>query len=170
MRDHFTSVSMNRIQEKNRTYYVLAAALKQRNVEKLIYFLNFFAIFSITGRCHISLLCPWVGKMIPRAWTQQQNSPLVIGLPSALAYVVTIVEIADGWAMMLGLGTRLMAAAFAIIIIGAIVTVKADAGLLGNGRETGYAFNLSLLAMSVHLWLNGSRLWSLDALVRRPRD
>jgi len=108
--------------------------------------------------------------MIPRAWTQQQNSPLVIGLPSALAYVVTIVEIADGWAMMLGLGTRLMAAAFAIIIIGAIVTVKADAGLLGNGRETGYAFNLSLLAMSVHLWLNGSRLWSLDALVRRPRD
>ncbi|OQP04976.1 oxidoreductase [Geobacillus sp. 46C-IIa] len=105
-----------------------------------------------------------------RGLEETAASFLAIGLPSALAYVVTIVELAGGWAMMLGLGTRLMAAAFAIIMIGAIVTVKADAGLLGSGRETGYAFNLALLAMSVHLWLNGSRLWSLDTLVRRLRD
>ncbi|ABO65563.1 MULTISPECIES: DoxX family protein [Geobacillus] len=95
---------------------------------------------------------------------------LAMGLPAALAYIVTIVELAGGWAMMLGLGTRLMAAAFAVIMIGAIITVKADAGLLGNGQETGYEFNLALLAMSIHLWLSGSRLWSLDTLVRHLRE
>ncbi|AMX84777.1 oxidoreductase [Geobacillus subterraneus] len=97
------------------------------------------------------------------------DSFAAMGLPGWLAYIVTIVELAGGWAMMLGLGTRLMAAAFAVIMVGAIAAVKADAGLLGNGRETGYEFNLALLAMSMYLWLNGSRLWSLDSVVRRPR-
>ncbi|MCG6795914.1 MULTISPECIES: DoxX family protein [Geobacillus] len=97
------------------------------------------------------------------------DSFAAMGLPGWLAYIVTIIELAGGWAMMLGLGTRPIAAAFAIIMTGAIATAKADAGLLGNGRETGYEFNLALLAMSVYLWLNGSRLWSLDAVIGRPR-
>ncbi|NNV07269.1 DoxX family protein [Geobacillus sp. C56-T2] len=97
------------------------------------------------------------------------DSFATMGLPGWLAYIVTIVELVGGWAMMLGLGTRLMAAAFAIIMTGAIVTVKADAGLLGNGRETGYEFNLALLAMSMYLWLNGSQLWSLDTVIGRLR-
>lgn len=77
------------------------------------------------------------------------DSFVAMGLPGLLAYIVTIIELAGGWTMMLGLGTRPIAAAFAVIMIGAIATAKADAGLLGNGRETGYEFNLALLAMSI---------------------
>ncbi|AGT30619.1 oxidoreductase [Geobacillus genomosp. 3] len=104
-----------------------------------------------------------------RGLEEAADSFAAMGLPGPLAYIVTIVELAGGWAMMLGLGTRPIAAAFAIIMIGAIATAKTDAGLLGNGRETGYEFNLALLAMSIYLWLNGSRLWSLEAVVQRVR-
>ncbi|WP_407066436.1 DoxX family protein [Geobacillus sp. TFV-3] len=104
-----------------------------------------------------------------RGLEEAAESFITMGLPSLLAYIVTIVELTGCWAMMLGLGTRWIAAGFAVMMIGAIVTVKADAGLLGNGRETGYEFNLALLAMSIYLWLNGSRLWSLDTVIGRPR-
>ncbi|WP_407067060.1 DoxX family protein [Geobacillus sp. G4] len=104
-----------------------------------------------------------------RGLEEEAESFITMGLPNLLAYIVTIVELTGGWAMMLGLSTRWIAAGFAVMMIGAIVTVKADAGLLGNGRETGYEFNLALLAMSIYLWLNGSRLWSLDTVIGRPR-
>ncbi len=40
------------------------------------------------------------------------DSFAAMGLPGWLAYIVTMVELAGGWAMMLGLGTRPIAAAF----------------------------------------------------------
>ncbi|WP_078578470.1 DoxX family protein [Salipaludibacillus agaradhaerens] len=83
-----------------------------------------------------------------------------IGLPGGLAYVVAIIELVGGIALILGLGTRIAAALMGLIMIGAIFTVNLEGGFLN-----GYAFDLVLLVVAAHLVLNGSKLSSLDQLV-----
>lgn len=82
-----------------------------------------------------------------------------VGLPGFLAYAVGTIELVGGILMLLGLGTQVVAALFAIVMVGAIVTVK-----LGKGFVGGYEFELALLAMSVHLLLSGSRLYAIDSV------
>ncbi|HWO98973.1 MAG TPA: DoxX family protein [Bacillus sp. (in: firmicutes)] len=94
-----------------------------------------------------------------------------IGLPGFLAYAVAIIELAGGIAMILGIGTRLVAVLFAIVMIGAIFTVKISAGFMGNGQAAGYELDLLLLVLSIHFAVNGSRLWSLDSIISKsPSD
>ncbi|WP_307893674.1 DoxX family protein [Bacillus swezeyi] len=93
-----------------------------------------------------------------------------IGIPGFLAYVVAIIELAGGALMILGLGTRIIGVLFALVMIGAIFTVKLSAGFMGTDGGAGYEFDLTLLAMSVYLALNGSGLLSLDSLFRANRQ
>ncbi len=79
-----------------------------------------------------------------------------IGLSGFLAYVVGIIELAGGVLMILGLGTRIVSVLFAIILIGALLTVKRSTGMLG-----GYELDLALLAMSISLMLGGGGPFSL---------
>jgi uncharacterized membrane protein YphA (DoxX/SURF4 family) len=90
-----------------------------------------------------------------------------IGLPSFLAYLVAAIELAGGIALIIGLGTRIVAALLAIIMLGAILKVKLGAGFLGNGQGGGYELDLVLMAISVFLALNGSFLLSLDSKLSR---
>ncbi|UJW59604.1 DoxX family protein [Bacillus sp. A116_S68] len=83
-----------------------------------------------------------------------------ISLPGGLAYVVAIIELVGGIALILGLGTRIAAALMGLIMIGAIFTVN-----LAGGFLNGYAFDLVLLVVAAHLALNGSKLSSLGQLV-----
>ncbi|WP_176140582.1 DoxX family protein [Halobacillus salinus] len=85
-----------------------------------------------------------------------------IGLSGMLAYVVGSLEMVGGALLIIGLGTKILSALFAIVMIGAIFTVKLPAGLLGNGQGAGYELDLALLAMSVALLVSGNRLFSLD--------
>ncbi|MEC1262719.1 DoxX family protein [Bacillus swezeyi] len=93
-----------------------------------------------------------------------------VGIPGFLAYVVAIIELAGGALMILGLGTRIIGVLFALVMIGAIFTVKLSAGFMGTDGGAGYEFDLTLLAMSVYLALNGSGLLSLDSLFRANRQ
>ncbi|WP_203364082.1 DoxX family protein [Bacillus sp. REN10] len=88
-----------------------------------------------------------------------------IGIPSFMAYIVAAIELVGGVAMILGLGTRIIAGLFVIVMIGAISKVKLEAGFMGNGEMAGYEFDLALLAMSVYLVIAGSSLYSLGQLV-----
>jgi uncharacterized membrane protein YphA (DoxX/SURF4 family) len=88
-----------------------------------------------------------------------------IGLPVFAAYAVATIELVGGLAMIVGLGIRVVALLFALIMIGAIVKVKAAVGFLGDGQMAGYELDLALLAISVLLGLSGSRLLSLDRLL-----
>lgn len=85
-----------------------------------------------------------------------------IGLPGFLAYVIATIELLGGLALILGLGTRLVSALLAIIMIGATVKVKLAVGFLGNGQMAGWELDLAFLAMAVYLALNGSYAYSLD--------
>lgn len=61
-----------------------------------------------------------------------------LGLPGVMAYGVALLEIIGGILLIVGLATRLVAALFALLMIGATIKVKLAIGLLGNGQMAGY--------------------------------
>ena len=88
-----------------------------------------------------------------------------IGLPGFLAYVVAIIELVGGFALFIGLGTKVISALLAILMIGVRVKVKLALGFLGNGQMAGYELDLALLAMAAYLAINGMKLLSLNQLI-----
>ncbi|MGJ9384422.1 DoxX family protein [Salipaludibacillus sp. CF4.18] len=88
-----------------------------------------------------------------------------VGVPGFLAYVVATIELVGGIALILGIGTRIVSVLLALILIGAIIRVQLAVGFLG-----GYAYDLVLLIVSVHLLLNGSKLFSLGQLFFRGQE
>lgn len=83
-----------------------------------------------------------------------------IGLPGTLAYVVTGIELIGGVALIVGLGTKMVSALFALIMLGAIVKVKIGAGFMG-----GYELDVVLLSIAVFLSITGSSMFSLDSKI-----
>ena len=88
-----------------------------------------------------------------------------LGLPGVLAYGVALFEIIGGILLIIGLATRLVAALFALLMIGATVKVKLALGLLGNGQMAGYELDLAFLAIAIYLAINGSKLLSVGQLI-----
>ncbi|MFN7252881.1 MAG: DoxX family protein [Anaerobacillus sp.] len=88
-----------------------------------------------------------------------------IGLPGFMAYGITIIEVIGGIALILGLGTKVVSILFSFILLVAIVKVKFAAGFLD-----GYAYDLILLAIAVHLTMNGSKLFSLEQVFNKKVD
>lgn len=72
-----------------------------------------------------------------------------LGLPPWLAYPVMAVEVAGGLALILGMGARIAAWGLAVIMAGAIATVKWQHGFLGQPGQSGYEFNLLLFAVAI---------------------
>lgn len=72
------------------------------------------------------------------------------GIPAAgLASTVTpFLEVIAGVALIVGLGTRIAAAALALLLAGAIFWVKADGGILGSA-ETDLAYMAGLISLIV---------------------
>ena len=88
-----------------------------------------------------------------------------MGLPGFLAYVVALIELVGGIALVIGFGTRLVSALMAIIMIGATLKVKLSLGLLGNGQMAGYELDIAFLAMAIYLVINGSKVLSVGQLI-----
>lgn len=76
-----------------------------------------------------------------------------VGLPTFLAYLTAYAEIIGGLLLILGLGTRYVGIIFALLMIGAIVTVKLKFGLLGDETNPGYELELLLLAINLYFVL-----------------
>jgi putative oxidoreductase len=91
-----------------------------------------------------------------------------MGIPAAdlTAWVVTIVEFFGGLALILGLGTRIVAVPLVIDMLGAIVFVHWKNGFF---LPNGYEFALTLLVASASLALTGSGALALDNLIGRSR-
>ncbi|WP_313894035.1 DoxX family protein [Psychrobacillus sp.] len=84
-----------------------------------------------------------------------------LGIPGFTAYVVAVIELIGGILLILGIGTRIISILFAVIMLGAIFSVKISAGFLGNGQMAGYELELALLAMSIFLSIASSSRFSL---------
>ena len=91
-----------------------------------------------------------------------------MGIPVAgfSAWLVMIVEFFGGLALILGLGTRLVAIPLVIDMIGAIYFVHAKHGFF---LPNGYEFALLLGVLSAGLALTGSGALALDNLIGRRR-
>jgi putative oxidoreductase len=87
-----------------------------------------------------------------------------IPLPEFNAYLVIAIELLGGLAMIAGLGTRVLGALFAAIMVVAIATVH---GAHGFFLPQGYEYTLVLLAGSIALTLQGAGAFALDNLVAR---
>ncbi|MGO4181671.1 DoxX family protein [Paenibacillus sp. MCAF9] len=93
-----------------------------------------------------------------------------IGIPGVLAYVVAAIELIGGILLILGLFTRYAAGLFVIILIGAIITAKLSAGLLGNGQMAGYELDLGFILVSLYLVVADRSPFSVDGFIMRKRS
>jgi putative oxidoreductase len=93
-----------------------------------------------------------------------------IGIPGFMAYVVALIELVGGIALIIGFGTKVVSALLAIIMLGATLKVKLAVGFLGNGQMAGYELDLALLVMAVFLAVNGSKMLSLDQVVFKGKE
>lgn len=78
-----------------------------------------------------------------------------LGLPPALAYLVIAIEVLGGIALILGLYTRLAAAALIPVLLGAIVTVHGPAGFFFNNPNGGWEYFAFWIVGLVAVILNG---------------
>lgn len=85
-----------------------------------------------------------------------------LGLPGSLAYAIAIIELVGGLLLIVGLGTRIIGALFAVIMLGAIFSAKLSLGLLGDGVSAGYELELVFLAIGVYFVLANPINLSLD--------
>lgn len=93
-----------------------------------------------------------------------------LGLPGFSAYMVALVELVGGLAMLLGVGTRVVSILFAIVLAVAVVKVKLAGGFLGNGQMAGYELDLALLAMSIFLAISNKSLFALDNVIFQAKN
>ncbi|MDQ0227363.1 DoxX family protein [Metabacillus niabensis] len=81
-----------------------------------------------------------------------------LGLPGFMAYIVGGIEVVGGIAVIIGLGTRIISAIFAVIMLGAILMVK-----IGNGFLGGYELDIVLMAVAIYLFFKGNTILSIDS-------
>lgn len=90
-----------------------------------------------------------------------------LGIPGFTAYVVALIELIGGIAVILGIGTRVISILFAIVLAVAIVKVKIAVGFLGNGQMAGYELDLALMAISIYLAAANKSVLALDNVLFR---
>ncbi|WP_409345044.1 DoxX family protein [Paenibacillus sp. MBLB4367] len=79
-------------------------------------------------------------------WLHGQGFPLA----TLFAHVLPWIELLGGIIMIIGVGTRYLAAVFSLILLIALVKVKLAIGFISN-TATGYEFDLLLLIVSLHV-------------------
>lgn len=92
-----------------------------------------------------------------------------MGVPAAelAAPVVAVLELVGGLMLLLGLGTRVVAALLALVMLGALVLVHLPAGFFV--ADGGIELVLLLAAASALFALAGAGRWSLDHVVAAKR-
>jgi len=91
--------------------------------------------------------------------------------PGLAAPLTAVVEIVAGIMLVVGLGTRVAAMALSVVLIGALIYVKQDLGIISSVAMPGAELDLALLAGLVAVIVLGPGRLSLDhQLGIEPRD
>ncbi|MBM4763147.1 DoxX family protein [Bacillus sp. B15-48] len=88
-----------------------------------------------------------------------------IGLPGGLAYAVAVIELVGGLLLIVGLGSKIVAALLAVIMLGAIFTAKLAMGFLN-----GYELDIVLFAMALFIAVNGSQMFAIGSVITGKKD
>lgn len=88
------------------------------------------------------------------------------GLPWIIAFGVILLESVGAIALIFGIGTRIIAASYALLATGIIITTHAQHGFFmnwfGNQQGEGYEFFLLWIGMALSLVISGGGSYSLD--------
>ena len=91
------------------------------------------------------------------------------GLPWLVGFLVIIIEFFGSLLLLLGMGSRILAAGVAVLSIGIILTSHLQYGFFmnwfGNQNGEGYEYFLLLIGVSIALLINGSGKLSVDKLL-----
>ena len=79
-----------------------------------------------------------------------------IGLPGFMAYVIAIIEVVGGIALILGWFVRPVALALSLVLVGTIIFVHGSKGWLFANEGGGWEYPLFLIVSSVALALLGN--------------
>ena len=91
--------------------------------------------------------------------------------PGLTAPLTAVVEIVAGIMLVVGLGTRVAAMALSVVMIGALIYVKQDLGIISSQPMPGAELDLALLAGLVAVIVLGPGRLSLDHQVGiEPRE
>jgi putative oxidoreductase len=97
-----------------------------------------------------------------------------MGLPTALAGLVILIEFFGSLALITGTLTRFAALGIAAVMIGAVATVHIKNGFFMNWEASkpgeGFEYHLLALALALPLLWRGGGAYSVDAAIARHRD
>jgi putative oxidoreductase len=93
-----------------------------------------------------------------------------MGVPGFLAYFVAILELIGGILLIIGLFTRVVSVIFIIMLMGAIVSMKLSAGLLGNAEMAGYELDLAFMLVAMYLSLSAPTFLSMDYMITNNKE
>jgi len=94
-----------------------------------------------------------------------------VAAPGLTAPLTAVVEIVAGIMLVVGLGTRVAAMALSVVMIGALIYVKQDLGIISSQPMPGAELDLALLAGLVAVIVLGPGRLSLDHQVGiKPRE
>jgi putative oxidoreductase len=85
-----------------------------------------------------------------------------VPLPGLAAPATALVEIVAGVMLVLGLGTRIAAMALSVVMLGALLYVKQDLGIISSGPMPGAELDLAMLAGLIAIVVLGPGRASLD--------
>ncbi|MGF1599190.1 MAG: DoxX family protein [Acidimicrobiales bacterium] len=88
-----------------------------------------------------------------------------VPVPGLTAPLSALVEIVAGVALMAGIGTRLAALALSAVMVGAIIYVKADLGIISSEPMPGAELDLALLAGLIAVVVLGPGRYSVDSML-----
>jgi putative oxidoreductase len=90
-------------------------------------------------------------------------------LPWIVALLVIVGEFFGSLGLIAGLLTRITAASFMVIMLGAITTAHLQNGFfmnwLGKQQGEGYEYHLLVIGMSLALLVTGAGKWSVDKVI-----
>ncbi len=96
-----------------------------------------------------------------------------VGLPWLVGFGVIMLEFFGALALIAGLGTRLLAGAYAVLALGIVFSSHVQNGFFmnwfGNQPGEGYEYFLLWLGLAVSLALTGGGRDALDAVIRRRK-
>ncbi|SDE61107.1 Uncharacterized membrane protein YphA, DoxX/SURF4 family [Fontibacillus panacisegetis] len=92
-----------------------------------------------------------------------------LGIPGFLGYIVAFIELLGGIFLIVGFLTRYASILLAIVLAGAIFTVKLPLGLLGSDQGAGYELDLALFMLALYFIVAERTPLSLDQVFFKRR-
>lgn len=96
-----------------------------------------------------------------------------MGLPRLISILIIIIELVGAIGLIIGFGSKIWAALFIVIMIGAIATTNYANGFFmnwfGNQKGEGFEYHLLIIGICIALFFTGSGKCAVDYFILSPK-